>query len=104
MDKVPLMWMEMASTHSTTSLDWPEMGCSARSNIVRWQQNWGGQQADRDSIYISACGAMAVMQVNAGADIIMVWCLLELLLYCTIHKSSCLCQETAVMKVLLFNS
>ena len=36
-----------------------------------------GQQADRDSIYISACGATAVMQVNAGADVIMVQCLLE---------------------------
>jgi hypothetical protein len=36
-----------------------------------------GQQADRDSIYISACGDTAVMQVNAGADIMMVQCLLE---------------------------
>jgi hypothetical protein len=36
-----------------------------------------GQQVDRNSIYISACGAMAVMKVNAGADIIMVRCLLE---------------------------
>jgi hypothetical protein len=47
-----------------------------------------GQQADRDSIYISACSAMAVMWVKANTDIIMVWCLLELLLYCTVHKSS----------------
>jgi len=36
-----------------------------------------GQQADRDSIYISACGATAVMQLNAGADVIMIQCLLE---------------------------
>jgi hypothetical protein len=36
-----------------------------------------GQKADTDSIYISACGATAVMQVNAGADVIMVQCLLE---------------------------
>jgi hypothetical protein len=36
-----------------------------------------GQQADRDSIYISACGATAVMQLNAGADVIMVQCMLE---------------------------
>ena len=36
-----------------------------------------GQEADRDSIYISACGATAVMQVNAGAYIMMVQCLLE---------------------------
>ena len=33
-----------------------------------------GQQAARDSIYISACGGTAVMQVNAGADVIMVQC------------------------------
>jgi hypothetical protein len=36
-----------------------------------------GQKADRDSIYISACGATAVMQVNGGADVIMVQGLLE---------------------------
>ena len=36
-----------------------------------------GQQVDRDSIYISACSAMAVMRVNASADIITVQYLLE---------------------------
>jgi hypothetical protein len=36
-----------------------------------------GQQADRDSIYISECGTTAVMQVNVGADIVMVQGLLE---------------------------
>jgi hypothetical protein len=53
-----------------------------------------GQQADRDSIYISECGTAAVMQVNAGADVAMVqgcWKMgkcLELLFYCTVLKSS----------------
>ena len=36
-----------------------------------------GQQVDRDNIYISACSAMAVMQVHASADIITVQHLLE---------------------------
>ena len=36
-----------------------------------------GQQVDRDSICISACSAVAVMRVNASADIIMVQCLLK---------------------------
>jgi hypothetical protein len=36
-----------------------------------------GEEADRDSIYISACGATAVMQVNGGAEVIMVQCLLD---------------------------
>jgi hypothetical protein len=36
-----------------------------------------GQQADRDSIYISECGTTAVMQVNGGADVVMVQGLLE---------------------------
>jgi len=36
-----------------------------------------GQEADRDSIYISACGTTAVMQVNGGADVIMVQCVLD---------------------------
>jgi hypothetical protein len=36
-----------------------------------------GQQADRDSMYISECGTTAVVQVNAGTDIVMVQGLLE---------------------------
>jgi hypothetical protein len=36
-----------------------------------------GQPADTDSIYISECGTTAVMQVNAGAYIVMVQGLLE---------------------------
>jgi hypothetical protein len=36
-----------------------------------------GHLADRDSICMSVCGATAVMQVNGGADVITVQCLLE---------------------------
>ena len=36
-----------------------------------------GQRSDTDSIYMSASGGTAVIQVNAAADVIMVQCWME---------------------------
>jgi hypothetical protein len=52
-------------------------GMLSREQYCEMAAELTGQQVDRDSIYIPACGATAVMWVNASADIIMVQCLLE---------------------------